>query len=301
MNTNSRDYSLDYIKGILIYLVVLGHCIYWRNNENAICTATAEYIYSFHMPFFIFLSGYFFSKNKATNFSNLIKRQTRRLLVPHFFFNLVMIIPIFCFWNIFNYYITKEGMGHITLKSIYNYLTMFWYLWCIFFSSIIVNFIYLKTKNPVKWMFVVAIIFFLFRYITPTKVFFIHQQMSNQFIFFVFGIWLYDHKKFIQDSKKSFLTAFVFYSFCLTCIFSFQALYESYIFNFITATGGIIFHYYFYKYFFKHKILKRSFLYMSKYTLGIYIYHFPILKCLVETKLYNKIIDNYIYIYILLL
>ena len=54
----NRNYFLDYSKGILAFLVVLGHVItlkytygdYW-NSYSIWC------IYSFHMPLFIAISG----------------------------------------------------------------------------------------------------------------------------------------------------------------------------------------------------------------------------------------------------
>jgi fucose 4-O-acetylase-like acetyltransferase len=48
---------IDFLKGFTILLVILGHCIefndtdYWNN-------IVFRYIYSFHMPLFMFLSGY---------------------------------------------------------------------------------------------------------------------------------------------------------------------------------------------------------------------------------------------------
>ncbi|PAE25818.1 acyltransferase family protein [Bacillus sp. 7894-2] len=54
-----RDIKSDNIKGILIFFVVLGHIIGASKEglENIV-----NFIYSFHMPAFIFISGYF-SKN----------------------------------------------------------------------------------------------------------------------------------------------------------------------------------------------------------------------------------------------
>jgi len=290
MNTNPREYQLDYIKGILIYLVVLGHCLYWTNETIPLRTYIAEYIYSFHMPFFILLSGYFFSKNKTLQFHKLISKQAKRLLYPHFFFNLIMLVPIFLFWQIFNYYITKEGMGHITFKSIYNYLTMFWYLWCVFFCSIIVNIIFLKTKKATKWMFLTAVALFICQYITPTKVFFIHQQMSDQFIFFAIGIWLYDNKNQLKQKRIYSVIAFIIYFVCLYLNFK-KVVNSNAIFHCLMAMSGIIFHYYLWESIYKRKFFYKQFLLVSQYTLGIYIYHFPILKLLIETKIYSKMLN----------
>ena len=51
---------LDYIKGILILMVVFGHTIAGsRSQEVNIFGISHYYIYTIHMPMFIFISGYF--------------------------------------------------------------------------------------------------------------------------------------------------------------------------------------------------------------------------------------------------
>lgn len=51
-----RNPFFDNAKLFLIYLVVLGHI---SNSNNKLSLATTEWIFSFHMPLFIFISGYF--------------------------------------------------------------------------------------------------------------------------------------------------------------------------------------------------------------------------------------------------
>lgn len=64
-STGSRDYSFDNIRGFLIICVVLGHflevCPMFKGSHSIY-----RVIYSFHMPAFIFLTGYFahFSRKK---------------------------------------------------------------------------------------------------------------------------------------------------------------------------------------------------------------------------------------------
>lgn len=67
---NSRDLKFDGLKAFLIFLVVLGHL-----NFNDFGLGVKRIIYSFHMPVFIFLSGYFTSlkNNKDYNIQWLKK------------------------------------------------------------------------------------------------------------------------------------------------------------------------------------------------------------------------------------
>lgn len=54
-----RDYHIDNIKGILIFLVVCGHLLsYLQEMNSTIAIGVRTFIYFFHMPGFIFMSGY---------------------------------------------------------------------------------------------------------------------------------------------------------------------------------------------------------------------------------------------------
>jgi len=83
----NRDSTIDIAKGICIFLMVLGHTYFysWFNDR----------VYLFHMPFFFFVSGFFFSsKNKAKDF---VANKTKRLLVPMFVYwtcNYFLTLPI---------------------------------------------------------------------------------------------------------------------------------------------------------------------------------------------------------------
>ena len=71
-----RNYSLDIFKGILIFLVVFGHFLLpVKERKYALFNKLFFFIYSFHMPAFIFLSGYFYYnswKRKGTKLKSVI-------------------------------------------------------------------------------------------------------------------------------------------------------------------------------------------------------------------------------------
>lgn len=52
MNKKARIIELDYLKGIGIFLVVLGHTILLQNALSTKYVILARFIYSFHMPLF---------------------------------------------------------------------------------------------------------------------------------------------------------------------------------------------------------------------------------------------------------
>lgn len=57
--SHTRDYHVDNIKGVLIFLVVCGHLISTLQEANStFAIGIRAFIYFFHMPGFIFMSGY---------------------------------------------------------------------------------------------------------------------------------------------------------------------------------------------------------------------------------------------------
>ena len=56
----TRDLRIDGLKYFLVCMVVLGHCIQPFRYDHAVTGWLYGIIYSFHMPLFIILSGYFF-------------------------------------------------------------------------------------------------------------------------------------------------------------------------------------------------------------------------------------------------
>lgn len=63
---------IDWAKVFAIYLVVLGHLLSKTGREGYIF----NFIYSFHMPFFFFISGYLFTI-KENNFRSFLKGSIR--------------------------------------------------------------------------------------------------------------------------------------------------------------------------------------------------------------------------------
>ena len=86
MNTGKRILWIDYAKSICIYLVLLGHA-------HASQPVT-DFIYTFHMPLFFFLSGCLFSFEKHPNFKEFAIKRFKELMVPYLWINLIT----YLFW-----------------------------------------------------------------------------------------------------------------------------------------------------------------------------------------------------------
>lgn len=88
-----RDYYFDNVRFILIFLVVFGHLLRTFINESPLIYALYMSIYLFHMPAFIFVSGFF---AKGITRPGYIKKVACKLLIPLAVFQIVY--SIFYFW-----------------------------------------------------------------------------------------------------------------------------------------------------------------------------------------------------------
>lgn len=78
---------IDYAKGIAILLVVIGHLLQY-NLSGTSSKGLFDMIYSFHMPLFMFLSGYvasFSIERHVASKCDFIKNKARSLLFPFIF------------------------------------------------------------------------------------------------------------------------------------------------------------------------------------------------------------------------
>ena len=86
----ARLLDLDRAKGLAIFLVVIGHIVA-RNGPkgNSWYADLQEIIYTFHMPFFMYLSGFVAFRSsllprEAAKTFDILKKKARRLIVPFF-------------------------------------------------------------------------------------------------------------------------------------------------------------------------------------------------------------------------
>lgn len=83
MSSKNRDYFFDNYKALLIVLVVVGHFIEPCYHNNAVLEGMKWFIFSFHMPAFVFISGYF--SRKPASFGKLVQK----LVIPYFIYELL--------------------------------------------------------------------------------------------------------------------------------------------------------------------------------------------------------------------
>lgn len=90
--TSNRIEYIDFTKGLTILLVILGHVEF-------VPLSLQSWIYSFHMPIFFILSGYFLREN--TSYREAFRKMFRSLIVPYFIIGVMIRILgiIRCYHN----------------------------------------------------------------------------------------------------------------------------------------------------------------------------------------------------------
>ena len=82
MNSAKRNAYMDFLKGIAIVAMVMGHCISDIPKEGILCNV----IYSFHMPLLMFVSAYIEEQNRekyAEKEWKMLLKRAGGLLIPY--------------------------------------------------------------------------------------------------------------------------------------------------------------------------------------------------------------------------
>lgn len=143
-----RDHFVDFLKGIMIFLVLLGHSIQALTTTEAYYdNALFKVIYSFHMPLFGFLSGYVSFWSYRKNLNAIVKSRMQGILLPMTVWACIgMLIAL----------VKKDVIGISALdvlKTFYYAFFGIWFLWTILLTSLLLAIVY-KVSEQRKWLFV---------------------------------------------------------------------------------------------------------------------------------------------------
>lgn len=166
-----RNYLFDNYKVLLIYLVVLGHFVSPSLHETAFLEEVKWFIFAFHMPAFMFVSGFFSKKSKS------IATLIQKLIVPYLIFE-------FLYFGVYMI-IGKETK----LSLLYPKFTL-WYLFALFMFKIAGGII-LRLKLPAVLIMAGAILFSLVWGFSSYKGNFLTNQRAVYFFpFYLLGMYM---------------------------------------------------------------------------------------------------------------
>ena len=180
--TQTRNVEFDILKGILIVLVVVGHALRSCFAAPTVYHPLFVFIYTFHMPLFVFVSGYFFSSSLKYDFKTLIEKKTKRLIVPLLVYSTILLVL----------FVTSSSPK--TLGKFYEVYVTYWYLICVYVLTIAyylykVGGVFLKCFLAL--LLVAMIVFYKY---TPPHIL-QDCQIIRQSIIFGIGIWFRENQK----------------------------------------------------------------------------------------------------------
>lgn len=146
--TQDRIEWIDIAKGIGILFVIFAHI-------QSTSQALVNYIYSFHMPLFFFISGYLFSDKKYKTIKDFAKKKARTLLIPYFIFSILS----YLYWTFIQIRM-GDDIKHPDLFRAFigifysdpnhhfmSYNVALWFLTCLFSTEILFFFVKRKIEN----------------------------------------------------------------------------------------------------------------------------------------------------------
>lgn len=136
MEKKERIRYWDFVKGIAIFLVVWGHTIQFGGRDIAGLFENKAFIfiYSFHMPLFILMSGYFLAKSVSKrSFLQNLKKKLTHIVVPAILGGVVF----FIIKTVFERLLGNSGYP-LSLAAVLREIEAMWFLWTVFMCSVAV-------------------------------------------------------------------------------------------------------------------------------------------------------------------
>lgn len=186
---NARVGWIDYAKGIAIIAVVFGHVLVSIYNagigfSEAIHNFLFDFIWSFHMPVFFFLSGLFVSKSleKSGNYGFVLNK-FKTLIYPYLVWSLLQGGVQSILSGYINTRITVFDLMAILYRPLPN--THFWFLYALAVMFLI--YVIIETVKPDSpyIIFLLSASFFLFA--GPSSIVVVNKILLN-FIYFALGV-----------------------------------------------------------------------------------------------------------------
>lgn len=157
-----RDVTFDIMKGIGILAVIAGHS---AGSLTYIDALSWKLIYSFHMPMFFIIAGYFYKENH--DILQKLKGDYKRLIIPYITtsiaFLIYQILTNADFNSTYKYLIIAViwGTGESHTSEIWPnmpHIGAIWFLLALFWSRTFFNIIITHTKRSYIIVIIIAII-----------------------------------------------------------------------------------------------------------------------------------------------
>lgn len=191
---------IDSLRGFAMFFVIFGHAFYIRNNF------IRNYIYSFHMPLFFFISGLTY-KRKDISYLDYLKKKIKNLLLPYLCLNIFVFIFKIVLNLLFGLYRSTSLMSAIefTIKGYSNLIPCIqsWFILSLFIIDIIFFTLTKVFKKDYMVTIFVIIIFILgILYLRTNYTFLQYWHIDTSLVGLIFYYFGYILMKYYEKIKS---------------------------------------------------------------------------------------------------
>lgn len=207
--TKARIPYLDFLKFFAIASVFLGHATEQTTGNDFWDNPIWSFIYTYHMPLFMLLCGYFFGSSLKLSFGELVKKKFMQLGVP----SITAWILMFVFVKLTDY----NPYPEIVDLSWLGFMNAMWFLKCVFFCYLI-GWIFVKAMRNV-WIAALTstVIVHLVPIFSIDSVNFLLPMFWAGYLCNLHQAWIDSHrKKLLSTSLVAFATLLTLWSGRLT-------------------------------------------------------------------------------------
>ena len=161
MKNKKKIEWLAVLQGFSMLLVVMGHVDLTNiayDPNTPIASAIHEVIYSFHMPLFIFISGWLFYYTcigRDKSYKDMIVSKSKRLLIPFFVFTFVTMVLKIAFPQLMHRVVDAEEIINTFVFFRSNPLGEMWFVIVLFELMLLYPIYKAITKNI--WLSVIGL------------------------------------------------------------------------------------------------------------------------------------------------
>lgn len=210
MEKSKRLFYIEILQAFGILCVFLGHALrfyhdggwYFHKTQTILAFDIIDkFIYSFHMPLFMFLSGFLFylNKDKIQNAWEYVLKRVKRLLLPFYLAGFLYVLPMICFINPLDKSIGFYYTSFLTL----DYTWHLWFLIDLFIITLFFVLYYFKFNKINKYVLLAALIGInLLATIGPSSCL---ARIPKFAIFFYLGCLFVENKDFIEKTLARYI------------------------------------------------------------------------------------------------
>jgi fucose 4-O-acetylase-like acetyltransferase len=278
METKRIEYMDALRGGIAIFLMVMGHVLAWIFSDyqktfdtNINSGLLWKFIYAFHMPLFMFVSGYFFRINLIAN----LFKESAKFIYKKFVALLLPFITVGLYW-----FIRDNVVEYWFLRTLFELFVLCLPLYL--FSNRIYN--KLKIK---RWEVIIDLLVFGLGYIflkvlihffnIEIQTIFDTSKLMSLYPYFIFGLLLRKHELIQRILNKNIiytLSLFIFFILFILRTFGYLTVAYFIVRNAISFSAIVFLYYFMQKCANNPNKIFKYFSYLGIHSIEIYLIHF---------------------------